>query len=131
MGFKKRQTYVLNDTKDIDEINLLNFINCFDSIFFNHKSNEQYLRNLFNQSKKFKRANVSQAELSYLIKNDDDYKYMRNNENKNFMIINNTDCKTNLDISGVKIHSKGKNHKLHPSMAQLRPHAEKIRKNNR
>jgi hypothetical protein len=131
VGFKKRQTLELNNPKDIDEINVLNFINCFDTIFFNHEVNEQYVRTLFTRSKKFKRANMSQAELSYLIENDEDYNQMKNNGNKNLMIMNSSDCETKLDISGIKMHSKGKNHKLHPSMAQLRPHAEKVRKNSR
>lgn len=131
VGFKKQQTHELSNTKDIDEINILNFINCFDTIFFNHLASEQYVRNLFNRSKNFKRANMSQAELSYIIQNDDDYEQMKNNGNKNLMIMNSTDCETKLEISGVKMHSKGKNHKLHPSMAQLRPHAEKLRNNSR
>lgn len=131
VGFKKRQTLDLYNPKDIDEINLLNFINCFNTIFFNHEVNEQYIRALFTRSQKFNRANMSKAELSYLIENDDDYIQMKNNSNKNLMIMNNTDCESKLDISGIKIHSKGKIHKLHPSMAQLRPHAEKIRKNSR
>ena len=131
VGFKRQQTLELNNTKDIDEINILNIINCFDTIFFNHEANEHYVRTLFTRSKKFKRANMSQAELSYLVENDEDYKQMRNNGNKNFMIMNITDCETKFNISGIKIHSKGKNHKLNPSMAQLRPLAEKLRKNSR
>lgn len=128
VGFKKRQTLELNNPKDIDEINILNFINCFDTIFFNHEVNEHYIRTMFTRSKKFNRANMSQAELSYLIENDNDYNRMKNNKKRNLMIMNSTDCETKLDISGIKMHSKGKNHKLNPSMAQLRPHAEKIRK---
>lgn len=131
VGFKRQQTLELNNPKDIDEINILNFINCFDTIFFNHEANEHYVRTLFTRSKKFKRANMSQAELSYLIENDEDYNQMKNNGNKNLMIMNSTDCETKLNISGIKMHSKGKSHKLHPSMAQLRPHAERIRKNSR
>lgn len=131
VGFKKRQTLELNNSKEIDEINVLNFINCFDTIFFNHEVNEHYVKALFTKSKKFKRANVSQAELSYLIENHNDYNPMKNNGYKNLMIMRSTDCETKLNISGIKMHSKGKVNKLHSSMAQLRPHAEKIRKYRR
>ena len=50
---------------------------------------------------------------------------------KNLMIMNMTDCETGLKISGLKIHAKGKNHKLNPSMAQTRPHVEKLSKHDR
>jgi hypothetical protein len=46
---------------------------------------------------------MSQAELSYLIENEDDYAQMKDNGNKNLMIMNSTDCETKLEISGVKM----------------------------
>jgi hypothetical protein len=131
VGFKKRRRHELTDAKDIDEINILNFINCFDTIFFNHEISEKYIRRLFKKSKKYKRANMSHAELSYLIENHNTYEKMKKDNDNNLIVMNSTDCETKLEISGIKLHKKGKNQKLHPSMAQLRPHVRKMRENSR
>lgn len=131
VGYKKQNILKITDPNDVDRINILQFINCFDTIFFDEKVTEHYIKNLHEQSKKFKRANIAKAELSYLVENDSDYKQMKNLGQKNLMIMNTTDCEIGLDITGLKIHSNGKSHNLNPSMAQLRPHAEKIRKNRR
>ena len=126
VGFKKRQIHELNDKKDIDNINILNFINCFNTIYFDHQINEQYVRRLFTESKKYKRANIPNSKLSYLVNNIKNHNHEFNDKEKNLIVLNTTDCETKLDISGVKIHSKGKKHKLESTVAQLRPHAERI-----
>lgn len=131
VGYRKRKHLHLTSKNDIDEINLLYFLNCFDTVFFNHAASEHYIRRLFAKSTKYKRANLSQAELNYLVKSEDDFKQMKSSGNKNLMIINNSDCETSLTVSGIKLHSQGKSHKLHPSMTPLRPHAERIRKSSR
>ena len=98
----------------------MQFINCFETIFFDEKADENYIRALYNKSKRFKRANVSRAELSYLFRDRDNQEEMIKSGKKNLIIMNSSDCETNLKIDGVKIHSRGAVHKLHPSAAQLR-----------
>lgn len=127
LGKKKQKLHVLTDSKDVDNINILQFINCFDTVYFDEKADEDYIKNLFEKSKKYTRANVAKAELSYLFENEDDHKRLETKQ-KNLIVMNSTDCKTSLKISGLSIHSRGKKHKLSKSMAQLRPHANKLMK---
>lgn len=120
VGDKKQKSYSITKEEDIDSLNILQFINCFETIFFDEKADEIYIRHLFKKSKRFKRANVSRAGLSYLFKDGDNQEEIVKSGKKNLIIMNSTDCETNLKIDGVKIHSRGAAHKLHPSAAQLR-----------
>lgn len=120
VGDKKQKAYSIIKEEDIDSLNILQFINCFETIFFDEKANENYIRYLYNKSKRFKRANVSRAGLSYLFRDGDNQEEMIKSGKKNLIIMNSSDCETNLKIDGVKIHSRGAAHKLHPSAAQLR-----------
>lgn len=131
LGDKKKNFFIVTNPKDIDEVNVLQFLNCFDTIFFDEKANERYIRELHTKSKKFKRANLTRSELSFLIKEgDEDNRRTIEAGFKNFMKINKSDCETNLKIEGLNIHSKGKVHKLNDSLAQLRSHAARLRKRN-
>ena len=120
VGDKKQKAYSIIKEEDIDSLNILQFINCFETIFFDEKADENYIRYLYNKSKRFKRANVSRAGLSYLFKNGDNQEEMIKSGKKNLIIMNSSDCEINLKIDGVKVHSRGAAHKLHPSVAQLR-----------
>jgi hypothetical protein len=120
VGDKKNKTYSIVKESDVESLNILQFINCFETIYFDEKADEFYIRNLFEKSRKFKKANVSKAGLTYLFKDGDNREEMMKSGQKNLIIMNSTDCETNLKIDGVKIHSRGAAHKLHPSMAQLR-----------
>jgi hypothetical protein len=131
IGDKKKTTYNITNAKNVNDLNILQFLNCFETIYFNEKATESYIQNIHIQSKKFKKANITKSELSYLIKeNDEENKKTIEAGFKNFMVINTTDCETNLKIDGLKIHSKGQAQKLHESLAQLRPHAERLRNKN-
>ena len=129
VGFKKQKIYRIIKQQDIDSINILQFVNCFDTVYFNDKASETYIKKLHDSSKKYKRANVSRSELNYLIENEKDRQEYLKSGKKNFLIVGNSDCETQLNIDGLKIHSKGKVHQLNPTLSQLRPHAEKMKNN--
>jgi hypothetical protein len=133
LGDKKKCYHTVINDKNVDELNKLQFLNCLDTIYFDERASERYIRNLHNQSKNYKRANLTRSELSYLLKEGDEKnRKIIESGFKNFMQINKTDCETNLKIDGLKIHSKGQSHQLNNSLAQLRPHARYLReKNNR
>lgn len=44
----------------------------------------------------------------------------------NLLTFGSTDCETNLQIKGIKIHDNGKSYKITNSAAQLRQNAEHI-----
>jgi hypothetical protein len=126
VGNKKQKLVDINDKNDVDQLNILQLINCFENVFFNEYATEHYIRSIFEKSKKYKRANVAKAKLSYIIKEGEDEKKVLLGK-QNLMIMNSTDCEIKLNINNIKIHSKGKHYKLNASMAQLRKHPEKLR----
>ena len=128
VGDKKKKILFLTQNEDIDKLNILQFINCFSTIFFDEKAPEHYIRSLHNESLKYERANKSQSELSFIVKEGEKKEDVLNPGKENLMILNRSDCEINLNINGLKIHSKGKNHKLNSTMSQLRKHPENLRR---
>lgn len=131
VGDKKQKIVSINDLLDIENLNILQFVNCFESIFFNENTSEEYIRKLAIKAKKYKRANVSTAHASYIIDKDDPKKNEVLEGKKNLIIIGSIDVETKLKISQIKIHSKGQYKKLSPSASQLRKHCEKTMMKNR
>jgi hypothetical protein len=121
VGDKKKKHLELSNSSDIDAMNTLQFINCFETIFFDEKANEEYIRKIEANSKKFKRANVTHSSLSHLIKEGENEDEILKGKH-NLMVFGSTDCEMKLQISGIKIHDNGKNYKFNTSAAQLRKH---------
>jgi len=120
VGYKKHKTYSITKEDDIESLNILQLINCFETIYFNEMADEFYIKHLFNKAKNFKKANVARASLSYIFSDGDNQEEILRSGKKNLIIMNSTDCETNLKIDGLKVHSRGLAHKLNPSAAQLR-----------
>lgn len=108
----------------MDQLNTLQFLNCIETIYFDEKIQENYLASLYQRSKKAQKANKITSQLSYL--KTENTSEAENDSKSNLIILGSTDCEINLQLEVIKIHSKGKSHTLHSSMAQLRPHAKKI-----
>ncbi|MEQ3665401.1 MULTISPECIES: DUF4238 domain-containing protein [unclassified Olleya] len=122
VGNKRDKNLIIEKEKDIDSINLLQFINNGNTIFFTEKTSKTYLDKIHNKSKKFKKANQGIAELSYIIKEGENPEEVMKNK-ENLIITGATDCETNLELEGLKIHSKGKAIR-HIKHNQLRKHPE-------
>lgn len=126
VGDKKKKILNISNETDVDQLNILQYINCFKTIFFDENASELYINKLFTKSKNYKRANIFKATLSYLFKEGDDQKRIIESGQKNLIAFGSSDCAIKLSINGIKIHSKGKKHKLNLKVAQLRPHAERL-----
>lgn len=125
VGNKKQTKIEMNRNDEIQQLNLLQYLNCIDTIYFNQNFNEYQARAMFETSKKYSKANISKATLAKLI----DPKETNPMDKDNFIIMQNSDCDIKLTLSNFKIHFRGRSHKLNPSMAQVRPHCEKLRGN--
>lgn len=127
IGDKKNKYLNISNEKNIDDLNKLQFLNCFGTIFFDESINEIYIRKLHVLAKKYDRAHKTKSEVSFLMKKGDE-KNERTVEAgfKNLMMINKTEGLVNLQLDSVKIHSKGRSHILNDRLAQLRPHAARI-----
>lgn len=133
VGSKKNNYLKLNDEADIKQLNILQFINCHNTIFFNELASETYIKKLHLESSKWKRANQTESSLHHMIKTDDKKSLIVPNskKQKNLIISGTTECEINLNITGIKIHSRGKKSKLSTNMAQIRSSSIKRKKNYR
>jgi hypothetical protein len=121
VGDKKQKSHIITNEQEIDSLNILQFLNCLETIYFDEKASENYIRSLYSKSKKFKRANITQSELNFLIKENETKDEIINPRKENLITVRTSDCEINLKVGGLKIHSKGLLHKLKPTLAQYRP----------
>lgn len=118
VGAKKDRYLNIYDEKSIDQLNILQMLNCYETVFFNHQCNENYIRQLFQQSLKFKKANVPHSRLTHLINKGEIFDP---NKKKNLIILGTSDCETKLEIQGLKIHSGSKKINMNKHENMLRP----------
>lgn len=128
VGDKKKKYLDISNIIDVDSLNTLQFVNCFETIYFNEIAKENYIKKIANFSNKFTRANLTKSIMSYVIKNGEDENEIMNGK-KNLMILGSTDCECKLQITGVKILDKGKNYKFDSSVTQVRKHCKENRQN--
>lgn len=113
VGFKKRNSLVIDQEKDVDQINLLQFLNCSQIIYFNQDVKKSYLHRLLYRSKIYRKANQTVSKIYNGRRKDGTF--------GKFIGIKNTDCEIGLQIKGIKKSSRASSIKFHPSIAQLRP----------
>lgn len=133
IGFKKRKTYEITEKKDIEQLNILQVLNSFTTLFFNEKMTKHNIDKLITKANKYKKANLPLSELSHIVKDTGNDKNIIDfkKDKKNLVVMGSTDCEINLEINGLKTHSNSKKIKITNSMAQMRPATMKIRKNSR
>ena len=121
VGNKKENVVEISDKDSIDSLNILQFLNCTNTVFFNHSASEHYIRSLFENSKRYKKGNqIINYDLK--IKSEDGI------EDKNSIVLASTtsNIQTKLKIEKVKIHSKGKFTKVDDMAIQWRPKAKQV-----
>lgn len=126
VGYKKREICDIENVKDIEQLNILQILNCFETLFFDHECPYGYISKLFQKSLRFNRANKIKSHAAYSRKEHEEPDPERK---KNLIIMGSTDCEINLDIQGIKIHSGSLKVKMHPSIAQIRPLTKLLRSN--
>ncbi|MFW6030842.1 MAG: DUF4238 domain-containing protein [Halanaerobiales bacterium] len=68
VGNKKDIVIKINNRKDVDELNLLQLINAYRNIYFNHNINENYCSELLRKGKRFmrgKKVNVEEFQAGF------------------------------------------------------------------
>lgn len=109
VGDKKKKHLEINDIESINQLNLLQVLNCTDTLFFNEKISEYYIKSLAAKSKKHQRGN--QIKVSSL---------------GNIAMSLSVGSEINLKIPGVKKLSGVNLMKLNKAQIQVRPLAEKM-----
>lgn len=110
----KRNNYVsLTEKSDVDQLNMLQMLNCHETLYFNERVSEHYMQTLYSNSKQYHRANQETIGVHDLVKSDD-------KERSKLMILGSTDVEIKLQINGIKMLPSSKFIKLGTQVAQMR-----------
>lgn len=121
VGNRKETVVEIDDEHSINQLNLLQYLNCSETIFFNHKISKFYIEKLKNKAKNYQKANIPFSEFFQV---GDDNGNIR--ENEEAISIGATDLKINLNLQKINFHSKSIAIKLDNRAAQMRPKAEQF-----
>lgn len=114
LGNERYNIYQIRNSEDVDQLNLLQFINCIETIYFNDKIHEAYVKEISAWADEFPKANIPFAELKYLIENN------VKPEKKNLVVNGVTECEISLSIKGLKIRPIARQRKLTNTAVQPR-----------
>ncbi|MES2458860.1 MAG: DUF4238 domain-containing protein [Bacteroidota bacterium] len=117
VGDKKKNYLGINKEKDVKKLNMLQLLNCLETVYFNEKISEPQMKELSEMASKFKRANEMQSTLHYI----SDGKIPFQPKKENLIVSGSTELEVDLKIAGISVHAFGKAQKLSNTMAQLRP----------
>lgn len=117
IGNRKQYSITSNNLKDIDSLNLLQFINANENIYFNETIKQDYLEILLSRGKKYirdKKSNLLEFPSIEKTKN-----------NKSSLLVTYPeDIKINLNLSFIKLLKKAKRYKLENKAVHIR--SEKV-----
>lgn len=124
IGHKKKDPIIIKEENDIIQLNVLQFLNCDKTVFYNQEITMEVIENINRISKKFEKPN--QVVLNeHIVRKMSDFK----NEKRKVVISNFTNCATKLQFRYAKETEEAKKFKFDNRLVYLRPLAEKIRKN--
>lgn len=115
VGNKKDILVEISDVASVNQLNILQFLNSTDSVNFNHKASEHYIRTLFEKSKSYLKANEAFIN-TYRI--DDGKGGVKPLEEA--VEVGVTDLKINLNLQKINFLSKAIAVKLDNRLAQYR-----------
>jgi len=104
VGDKKKGVIELKDEEDINQLNVLQFVNCFETTYFNGDIGKEYMIKIHDKAKKYPKPNVMKAEMHYMIKRGQKSIITHNNQ-KNLIITGSSDCETKLRLSFVRLQT--------------------------
>lgn len=119
VGTRKSKILELN-SDNINQLNLLHFINCKSNIYFNEKVNEKYIKELHNLSKKYEKANQTIASSHGVIK---DGKVQKNEQ---IIHMRSSDILIGLNLNQIKNTRKANSINLGNKISPMRHKAELI-----
>lgn len=123
VGFRKNNYITIEEENDIESLNILQVVNCFSTLFFDENASEKYIQQIVREGLRYQKANRPEVKHTYLLEKGEK---MNPEKRKNLLVSGSTECKTNLNINGIKIHSNGKKIKLDSSVVQLRPRVKSM-----
>lgn len=116
VGSKNSKVIETKNKRDIEQLNILHFLNCNNTVFFNEKIKQPTLQRLHQQSLRYTKANEVITKEFPKIEADGKVK-----ENSTIIMTTKTECKTKLDLTFIKLTDKAKYFKVDRRIAQIRP----------
>lgn len=104
VGDKNRKIINITSPSDISQINILQFLNCESTIYFNEEINENQIRNLFIESKKYLKGN------NPIVVKKNNLIVDGKKSNKEFLFHTIRSCRSNLSLSFIKESSYTKSY---------------------
>jgi len=116
MGNYKDVNVIVTDEKEIDQLNILQCLNAYDVVFYNHYSNSEYVLKLINQAIKYNKPHQP------ILEEIADSKYFSDNiiKNSNMVIQSTTQLRINLKLKFMRELSVSKIKSINTSEIQLR-----------
>lgn len=119
VGNKKENIVEIKEPKSIDQLNILQYLNATNNIFFNHKTGKDYVEYIASSASRYQKPNECYKEIFVPEKRD--------KENEEIIFLGITDLKINLSLEKVYMHSKSQRLKLDDKIVQLRPKVIEVR----
>lgn len=116
VGDRKKDFIELNNDQEITQFNILQILNCQNTLFFNDTVNKTYLDTLVSKSEKFAKANQTESQIIPRINNSGE---IMKNESAIFMT--QSSLSTKLTFSNITLTKNAKNRPFDNSIAQIRP----------
>lgn len=113
IGFKSKDTVDLINPIDIDKLNFLQVLNCFDHLYFNHEVSEWYIRQLYSKAMNKRMTEYSTLNKVNTIIDKEGLEHIQYHSYGNNIEIK-------LDLSFITLTKKAKRHVLSNFVVQLR-----------
>lgn len=115
VGNKKSTVVEIDDVASINQLNILQFLNSNNTVSFNHRASEYYIRTIYEKSKNYKKANQAFVNVHKVFDNNGVVKAL-----EEVVEVGVTDLKIKLQIQKITQLSKSNFIKLDDRLAQYR-----------
>lgn len=126
VGTRKSSSIDITDDKEIDQINLLQYLGAYSTIFFNDLIKSEYVNILKEKSIKYGRSNKFVTELFL---NDGTYSTIDSRDNRMYLLNTISGCRIGMKLSCVKELDKAKSRLINPKDLHIREKAQPFLKN--
>lgn len=122
VGSKNENVIEIFDSEEINQLNLLQVLNCDSNIFFNENVTENYIRYLFAKSKNYTKSNQSVVKIEKEIKISSKAELEEMGE---IVSLSSTNSKINLHLCKFKLTRNAKKRIFDNKYIQVRPTASR------
>lgn len=120
LGQKEKRIVSINDDSSVDELNVLQYLNCSQNIYFNECASQEYIEELEMHAKKFGKAHQHTTKIHR-------YPESKFREQQELILVNSSDITTGLKVRKLTFTNKVSRIRLDKRRAvALRPKAKPV-----